>query len=141
MKTAITSIALLAALSVAPLCSPAKTLEQRYIENCDQSSVAPVPIDVVAPSLAGFIGDERVTVEFTVDPRGRPTDCHLVANSRSLRLNAAVIAAVRAWRFRPATIGGKPVPRTVIVPFHLIRWDEEPNPFVPAFVRKARATT
>jgi TonB family protein len=141
MKTAITTIAILAAISVAPVCSNAKTLEQRYIEDCNQSSVAPVPIDVVAPSLAGFIGDERVTVEFTVDRKGRPTDCHLIANSRSLRLNAAVIAAVREWHFKPATIDGQSVSRTVIVPFHLIRWDEEPNPFVPAFVRKARAST
>jgi TonB family protein len=141
MKTTITFVAILAAIAVAPIRSNAKTLEQSYIENCDKNSGVPVPIDVVAPSLAGFIGDERVTVEFTVDRSGRPTDCRMIASSRNRRLNAAVVDAVREWSFRPGTINGKAVPRTVIVPFHLVRWDDYPRPFVPAFIRKSPAAT
>ena len=82
-----------------------------------------------------------MAVEFTVDRKGRPTACRLVESSTNRRLNAAVLAAVREWSFRPGTLNGQSVPRTVIVPFHLIRRDDYPAPFVPAFVRGTRGST
>ncbi len=60
------------------------------------------------------------TVGFTVDPRGRPQNVHIVTSVASavtpesrpaaLTLDDSALAAVRQYRFKPALYQGKPVP-------------------------------
>jgi hypothetical protein len=70
--------------------------------------LAPIEISRVEPDCAGLHGAEHVSiVELIVSETG------LVRAARVLRMGAAskpaVLAAVRQWRFRPATFNGRPV--------------------------------
>ncbi len=51
-------------------------------------------------------GDVRLSVH--IDEAGRVTDVKLVRSSGSPRLDAAAIETVKKWRFKPATVEGRP---------------------------------
>jgi TonB family protein len=71
--------------------------------------IAPVEISRVEPDCGQLHGSEHLAiVELIV------TDTGLVKAGRVLRTGTpaakrAILAAVRQWRFRPATFNGKPV--------------------------------
>ena len=50
-----------------------------------------------------------VVVQATIDRTGAVTDVRLV-KSLGFGLDEAAMSAVKQWRFRPATLGGRPVP-------------------------------
>jgi TonB family protein len=137
MKNPKLSTILLTALATAPFYASAKTLEQAYLDGFPASASAPVPISVVAPEVGGSNATRTVTAEFVVDATGRTSAIRILSGGSDRGLDASVIDAVKEWRFRPAKEKGVPVARTVIVPFHLVRLDD-PNVFVPDFVRKSR---
>jgi protein TonB len=93
----------------------------------ESAESAPVAIDLGAayrlnpapdyPPLAlrrGWQGTVRLRV--ALDPEGHPTHVDLAASSGHPMLDEAALAAVRRWRFSPATRVGKPVAATVEVP-------------------------
>ena len=125
------------ALASLPFQASAKTLEQSYIEACNKGRAVPLLVSVVAPEVDNSAAGKSVTAEFEVDRTGRPSAIRIVSSNGDGRLNAAVIDAVKDWRFRPAEVNGTAVSRTVIVPFHLVRHDD-PSKFIPDFVRKAK---
>lgn len=55
-------------------------------------------------------------VRVTIGADGRPTALRLVESSGWAALDDAALAAVRGWRFRPATRGGAPVDATIDLP-------------------------
>ncbi|WP_141233490.1 energy transducer TonB, partial [Lysobacter antibioticus] len=62
----------------------------------------------------GEAGTVRIRVEVTES--GDVGSLEVAEGSGSRLLDRAALAAVRQWRFRPATRGGRPVADTVIVP-------------------------
>jgi protein TonB len=78
-------------------------------------SSVPVEIQTVTPDIAAFHQAE-VVLTLQVDESGRPTNVK-VTKSPTFDLDAPVLAAVRKFRFEPATLDNKPVtmPMTLTV--------------------------
>lgn len=72
---------------------------------------APYPADALRNGESG-----TVLLRVTVGTDGVPYGIALARSSRSRSLDRAAMAAVRTWRFRPATSNGQPVPATVQIP-------------------------
>lgn len=58
----------------------------------------------------------RVVLQVAVAASGDPLSVHVVASSGHALLDDSAVAAVRTWRFVPASQGGRPIPGTVDVP-------------------------
>ncbi|RPE81736.1 energy transducer TonB [Vulcaniibacterium tengchongense] len=58
----------------------------------------------------------KVVLALTIGAEGSPTSVRLVQSSNVPELDRAAQEGVRRWRFRPATIGGKPVESKLQVP-------------------------
>lgn len=74
--------------------------------------------DPAYPAAAQAAGIEgQVTVSYDVTPAGRVANAVVVAADPSGVFEEAALAAVRSWRFRPATEPGLPsvIPRQVSV--------------------------
>jgi protein TonB len=56
------------------------------------------------------------TLKVTVGTEGTPTDVTVFRSSGSASLDDAAVAAVKTWKFKPATRGGQPVAQTINVP-------------------------
>ena len=84
----------------------------------------PVAITQTAPAYPPALKAEGVegfvVVRFIVTESGAVDDLRVVKSSDP-RFNDAVLAAVRAWRFKPATSQGRPVPypKTLKIPFKI----------------------
>lgn len=72
---------------------------------------APYPVEALRNGESG-----TVLLRVTVGPDGVPNGIALAKSSRSRALDRAAMAAVRGWRFRPATSNGQPVSATVQIP-------------------------
>lgn len=77
------------------------------------ASTPPRPLRVVPPRYPRRAYERQVsgavTVAFTVKPNGRTARIRIVKAEPPRVFNAAARAAVREWRFQPATRNGKPV--------------------------------
>jgi protein TonB len=58
----------------------------------------------------------RVIVRVAVSAEGAPVNASVAQSSGYSALDDAAVAAVRQWRFVPASQGGKPVTATAEVP-------------------------
>ena len=58
----------------------------------------------------------RVIVRVAVSADGLPLDVTVASSSGHASLDAAAVAALRRWRFLPATQDGRPVPAAAEVP-------------------------
>jgi TonB family protein len=60
-----------------------------------------------------------VTVEFTIDKRGRTSDVHVIESTPEDVFDGAAMKAVRAWRYKPAVFDGVPteVPTRMVIRF------------------------
>lgn len=90
----------------APAPAPAAT---------DPLAVDTPPPDYPLEFACARAGGEVVLV-LELDDKGVPADVRLERSSRRPALDAAAIAAVRTWRFQPATNRGVPVPTKIRVP-------------------------
>ncbi len=70
-------------------------------------SSAPVELTDVTPDIVAFHQAE-VVLNLKVDATGKPTDVQ-ITKSPMVDLDAPVLAAVRKFRFEPATLDNKPV--------------------------------
>jgi TonB family protein len=78
---------------------------------------APVEIVRVEPDCRSLEGAARpVAVEVTVSSEGAVRDAR-VLSSAPRDATKAILDSVRGWRFRPATLEGRPVPVTFTVTF------------------------
>lgn len=77
----------------------------------------PRPLHVLPPEYPAKALAKRtqgtVTVAFTVQPDGSTANIHIVDSEPAGVFNQAAIAAVRQWRFHPATADGAPVASNV----------------------------
>ncbi|MGH8218992.1 MAG: energy transducer TonB [Steroidobacteraceae bacterium] len=87
------------------------------------SGFVPQRTHYVAPeypdqALEGHVSGS-VTVEFTIDTLGRPTDVRVVASRPAEVFDRAAILAVRAWRYKPAVFNDVPteIPTRMVIRF------------------------
>ena len=88
---------------------------------------APVLIKRVQPSFAHLHGElvmGQVILECTITTDGRVREVRVMRGPRN-EYEAAIVAAVRQWRFKPATLHGKPV--EVLYPLVVTRSRPEPG--------------
>jgi TonB family protein len=80
----------------------------------------PVPIDTTAPeypeSLIDTGSDGVAKIQFTVNGKGVVEDAEVVEATEP-EFGEAALEALKQWRFRPATVDGKPVSKKVVLPF------------------------
>jgi protein TonB len=113
-------LALLLSLgALLPFAASAKTLEQSYIESCRKGTDIPVPIAVVSPDVSSYDIGQTVQVEFVVDTTGR-TSGIAIKSSSDREFAAAVVDAVKQWRFTPAQKNGAPVATKVVLPVRVV---------------------
>jgi TonB family protein len=67
-------------------------------------------------ALQGGAADQQVLVRFTVSPDGRVRNRHAVFTLLSPADTAAVLAALRQWRFKPAMDGSEAMARDFMYP-------------------------
>jgi TonB family protein len=71
------------------------------------------PLHIVTPTYpqAALAQGQRgsVTIVFTIAPNGRTEHVHIASAVPSGVFDRATLQAARQWRFRPATVNGKPV--------------------------------
>lgn len=97
-----------AAFAVPPVTDAATSTTQRALStgvkpaHVISSTNIAVPAATVLPTNAEFV------VHLNVDPSGKPQDVQVV-KSASVDLDAPVAAAVRQFRFSPATLDKQPV--------------------------------
>ena len=97
----------------------ATTDEQAYLESCRKDPGVPVPVAVVTPSVGPEYNGVTVQLEFTVDATGKPAEFS-VKSATDDTLSAAVVSAVKQWRFKPAVRDGAPVATKVALPVKII---------------------
>ena len=81
----------------------------------DPRAVDTPPPDYPMELACAGAGGEGILV-LALDAKGMPADVRVENSSRRPALDAAAIAAVRTWRFQPATRRGEPVPTRIRVP-------------------------
>lgn len=69
------------------------------------------PLELACEGIGG-----KVILVLSVGPDGTPSEVRTERSSRRNALDSAAVAAVRTWRFKPATVGGKPVTARIRVP-------------------------
>lgn len=74
----------------------------------------PPPDYPLALACAGVGGE--VVLLLSLDAKGAPADVRIESSSRQDALDQAALAAIRGWRFKPATNRGEPVPTRIRVP-------------------------
>ena len=116
---AVKKLVLVLSLGALASAASAASPEQAYIESSRKDPGVPVPIAVVSPSVSPGYAGATVQLEFVVDTAGKPVDLS-VKSSPDDALAAAVMDAVKQWRFKPAERDGTPVETKVILPVRVI---------------------
>lgn len=79
----------------------------------------PQPVKIVEPTdLPRHFQGRTIELEFTVDPKGRPTDIEVLTRVDGA-IARSVTAALEQWRFDPAREDGTAVRQRVIMPLAL----------------------
>ena len=120
MKAVRNVIALLLVSMLAPLVASAKVDdEQAYLALCRKEPGVPVPIAVVSPTVDPSYNGSLVVLEFVVDGAGKPVDL-AVKSAPDDRLAAAVLDAVKQWKFKPVERDGVAVETRVSLPVRIV---------------------
>lgn len=101
------------------VAASAVTAESAYLESCRREPGVPVPVTVVAPSVGAEHEGSTVQLEFVVDAQGMPADFSF-RSATDPELAAAVVLAVKKWRFQPAESNGVPVATKVLLPIRIV---------------------
>ena len=73
--------------------------------------IPPTAISSPEPRLPSVTSTpSRIFLSLIVDTKGHPQNVKVVDNSGEKSRNRAAIETARAWRFKPATCDGEPVP-------------------------------
>ena len=126
MKAVSKLVVLLLAGAFSAVLASAKSNEQAYLESCRKDPGIPVPVAVVTPSVGAEYNGSVVQLEFVVDQAGKPVDL-AVKSTPDDRLAAAVLDAVKQWRFKPAERDGVAVEARVALPVRII---DEPVEYI-----------
>ena len=116
---AVNKLAVLFSLAALAPFASAKSDEQAYLETCLKAPGIPVPVTVVSPTVGPEYDGAVVQLEFVVDVTGKPAQFS-VKSTPDNTLAAAVMDAVKQWRFKPAEADGKPVATKVLLPVKIV---------------------
>jgi TonB family protein len=116
---AVKKLVVLLSLGALASIASANPTEQAYIESCRKQPGVPVPITVVTPRVGSEYSGSQVQLEFVVDATGKPADLS-VKSTPDDKLAAAVMDAVKQWRFKPAERDGVPVETKVLLPINIV---------------------
>lgn len=84
----------------------------------DLALVCPVRAPPPYPPVSRRLGETgKVVLRVELDETGRVSAAHLIRSSGHARLDAAALAAVRAWRCQPAQRDGQAVRSVAVQPF------------------------
>jgi protein TonB len=84
----------------------------------DLALVCPVRTPPPYPPVSRRLGETgKVVLRVELDETGRVSAAHLISSSGHERLDAAALAAVRAWRCQPAQRDGQAVRSVAVQPF------------------------
>ena len=114
MKNIVYRLTLITGLFAA-LALRATPLEQAYLAQYRGRTDLPVPVKIVAPTVAHEFTGFKVRVEFSVDEAGIPRHVTLDRPAPA-KLAEELTAAVGQWRFQPLVRGGQPVSSRVVLP-------------------------
>lgn len=80
-------------------------------------SIQPVAVSQKAPTIPQGWSKKRglCGVQLTVSAQGEPTDVRIVSATEP-ELAESSLAAVKKWRFKAGTVGGRPTPMTIRIP-------------------------
>lgn len=107
-----------------PVMAQAQPPEKVYRMGENQDIVAPVLVEQVAPEYPDELNDAkvqgRVVVEIVIDKSGAVVEAEIVKTD-DYRFNKPTVDAVLNWKYKPATLKGKPISSrwTVTVAFKL----------------------
>lgn len=113
---------LLAALLVAGVagCQPTDDPVTDSQGNSPLPSTDPVAIETPPPDYPAELACDGVggqaNLLVSIGPDGTPADVRIEKGTRVGALDAAAVAAVRTWKFKPATARGRPVATKIRVP-------------------------
>lgn len=116
---AVSKLAVLISLGALASFASAKTDEQAYLESCRREPGVPVPVAVVTPTVGSEYNGTTVQLAFIVDEKGRPAQFAVLSTPDDV-VAAAVLAAVKRWKFNPAEVDGKPVATKVVLPVKIV---------------------
>jgi periplasmic protein TonB len=125
MKVVSKLVILLSAGLLPLVAASASTAEEAYLVSCRKDPGVPVPIAVVSPAVGPEYEGGSVQLEFLVNVDGKPAGFSIKSATDDV-LAAAVVKAVKQWRFQPAEIDGKPVAMKVALPVRIV------DPLAPA---------
>ena len=121
-------LSILVAVAVGACSTPQVRIPPQVIHQ-----IQPIyPADLVGRGITG-----EVLVGFVVDTRGVPVDAFILRSTRR-EFDAPAIAAVQEWRFKPATVDGRPVNTRMTVP--IVFQFEETAPNQPPLQTTTRGT-
>jgi protein TonB len=116
---AVNKLAVLLSLGALASFAYADADGQTYIETCRKEPGVPVPVAVVTPSVGPEYDGAIVQLEFVVEATGKPANFSVKSTTDNM-LAAAVMDAVKQWRFKPAEADGKPVATKVLLPIRIV---------------------
>jgi periplasmic protein TonB len=107
------STIVLGTLFVAVVLTPARAEDDAAFD------VRPVPVKTPPPSFPSDLRRDGVSgmvaVKVLVDENGNVSECAVTKSSHA-EFEAPALAAVRNWKFKPASKGGAPVKAKLIIP-------------------------
>ena len=104
---------------LASLAMAASPYERIYLDSCNRDPAFPLPVTVVSPVVGPEFKGGHIYLEFVVDETGTPSR-FTVKTTTDDALVRPVVAAVRQWRFLPATADGIPVAQKVVLPVRIV---------------------
>ena len=112
----ITTIAAAIAIGIAPIAAQSVSDIKDAVSKVDE---APVPIRTVMPRYPRELQEAHiqglVSVQLVVDETGNVIASDVVKASRN-EFRQPSLEAVQAWKFKPATVAGKPVKVRLTIP-------------------------
>ncbi len=115
-KIMITTIAAAIAIGIAPIAAQSVSDIKDAVSKVDE---APVPIRTVTPRYPRELQEAHiqglVSVQLVVDETGNVIASNVVKASRD-EFRQPSLEAVQAWKFKPATVAGKPVKVRLTIP-------------------------
>lgn len=126
--TALVSAAsLLAASTLLGGCQrPSNQADENVVPSTELRAVDTPPPDYPLDLACSQIGG-TVELLVTVGPEGTPTDIQVARSSKVAALDASAQAAVRNWKFSPATRNGQPTTAKLQVPVKFTPPAERPE--------------
>jgi hypothetical protein len=110
--------AILALVAVSAAFAATSTMERVYVTTSRQRIVVPMPVQVTVPIISSEYNGTTVALRLKINAYGVPHDIVAVDAPNNM-LGEQLAAAVRTWRFTPATTEGHAVAISALLPIRI----------------------